>query len=92
MPATSILQSTETTTDLTAVGKVPELAESGPAASGEHSAEYKTTTDLTAVGEVPELAESRPAAGDEHFAVWTELAPAHRTSIHNLTGLRTNKN
>ncbi len=41
LPLTSILQSTETTTDLTAVGKVPELAESRPAAGDEHSAEYK---------------------------------------------------
>jgi hypothetical protein len=62
LPVTSILQSTETNTDLTAVGEVPELAESGP------------------------------AAGDEHFAVWTELAPAHRPSIHNLTGLEANRN
>jgi hypothetical protein len=38
---TSILQSPETTTDLTAVGEVSELAESGPAASDEHSAEYR---------------------------------------------------
>jgi len=38
---TSILQSTETTTDLTAVREVPELAESGPAAGKEHFAEYR---------------------------------------------------
>jgi hypothetical protein len=40
---TSILQSTgtETTTDLPTVGEVPELAESGPAASDEHFAEYR---------------------------------------------------
>jgi hypothetical protein len=38
---TIILQNTETTTDLTAVGEVPELAESGQAASDEHSAEYR---------------------------------------------------
>jgi hypothetical protein len=38
---TSILQSTETTTDLTAVGEVPELSESRPAASDKHSAEYR---------------------------------------------------
>jgi hypothetical protein len=41
LPETSILQSTETTTDLTAVREVPELAESRPAASDEHSAEYR---------------------------------------------------
>ncbi len=62
LPVTSILQSTE------------------------------TTTDLTTIREVPELAESRPTAGHEHFAVWTELAPAHRTSIHDLTGLRAYRN
>ncbi len=38
---TSILQSTETNTDLTAVGEVPELAESRPAAGDKHSAEYR---------------------------------------------------
>jgi hypothetical protein len=43
LPATSILQSTETTTDLTAVRKVPELAESRPAAGNEHSAEYRNS-------------------------------------------------
>ncbi len=37
---TSLQQSTETTTDLTAVGEVLKLAESGPAAGDEHSAEY----------------------------------------------------
>jgi hypothetical protein len=41
LPVTSILQSTETTTDLTAVREVPELAESGPAAGKEHFAEYR---------------------------------------------------
>ncbi len=41
LPVTSILQSTETNTDLTAVGEVPELAESRPPASDEHFAEYR---------------------------------------------------
>jgi hypothetical protein len=31
----------DTTSDLTAVGEVPELAESGPAAGDEHFAEYR---------------------------------------------------
>jgi hypothetical protein len=38
---TSILQNTETVTDLTAGGEVPKLAESRPAAGDEHSAEYR---------------------------------------------------
>ncbi len=41
LPVTSILQRTETTTDLTAVREVPELADSRPAAGDEHSAEYR---------------------------------------------------
>ncbi len=41
LPAKSILQSTETTTNITAVGEVPELAESRPAAVDEYSAEYR---------------------------------------------------
>ncbi len=68
LPVMSIRQSTETATDLTAVGEVPELAESRqlPVTSIPQSTE--TTTDLTAAGEVSELAESVPATGDEHFA------------------------
>jgi hypothetical protein len=41
LPVTSILQSTDTTTDLTAVGEDPELAEPGPAAGDEHSVESR---------------------------------------------------
>jgi hypothetical protein len=65
---TSILQSTETSTDLTADGGFQSLQSPDqlPVTSLQQSTE--TTTDLTAVGEVLKLAESRPAAGDEHFA------------------------
>ena len=37
----------------------------------------------------PEFADPGPAAGRQHLVVRAELAPRHRSSIHDLTSLKT---